>query len=146
MCIRDRLSSTLELGGASMRDAIVAWPDVATAPITDPVSAIEQRMARSGHSRLALVDDADSPVGWVHAKDLLAVDSDLWTEPLPAPVQRQLIEFDHNTAVEDALERMQVARQHFAVATADGKPVGIITLEDVLEVLVSGLGEAGEQA
>ena len=45
-------------------------------------------------------------------------------------------------AVEDALEVLQANRQHFALATADGKQVGIITLEDVLEVLVSGLADA----
>jgi CBS domain containing-hemolysin-like protein len=48
-------------------------------------------------------------------------------------------------AVEDALEMLQANRQHFALAMADGKAIGIITLEDVLKVLVSGLAGAQDR-
>jgi CBS domain containing-hemolysin-like protein len=47
--------------------------------------------------------------------------------------------------IEDALELLQTNRQHFALATAEGQAIGIITLEDVLEVLVSGLAGAQDR-
>ena len=102
-------------------------------------------MARSGHSRLALVAADGEPVGWVHAKDLLAVDGSVWNEPLPMARRRRLLAIDRDTAVEDALEHMQSNQQHFALATDRGTTIGIITLEDVLEVLVSGLAGSGER-
>jgi len=136
------LSNTLELGGASIEHAVVPMAHVATAPAAAPVAQIERSMADSGHSRLALSGDNDELIGWVHAKDLLAVDHQVWDEPLPAHRKRRLIPIDHKMAVEDALELLQANRQHFALATSEGEPVGIITLEDVLEVLVSGLAGA----
>lgn len=140
------LSNTLELGGASIEGAIVPMEQVASAPARASVATIERSMARSGHSRLALVGDNGEPIGWVHAKDLLAVDHQVWDEPLPQHRRRRLLPVDHKMAVEDALELLQVNRQHFAVATKAGKPIGILTLEDVLEVLVSGLAGAEEAA
>ena len=136
------LSNTLELGGASIENAVVPLALVATAPAGASVAEIEQAMAASGHSRLALASDKGELIGWVHAKDLLAVDAKIWSEPLPTHRKRRLLPVDHRMAVEDALEMLQTNRQHFALATANGKAIGIITLEDVLEVLVSGLAGA----
>ena len=139
------LSNTLELGAGTIQNAVVPWSQVDTALASAPVSAIEQSMARSGHSRLALVGERGEPMGWVHAKDLLAVDGDFWGQPLPVHRKRRLLAIDHDMAVEDALEHMQSNRQHFALATDRGETIGIITLEDVLEVLVSGLAGSGER-
>jgi len=139
------LSNTLELGGASIEDAVVPMDSVAKAPATASVADIEASMAESGHSRLALAGENGELIGWVHAKDLLAVDHQVWSEPLPSHRKRRLIPVDHKMAVEDALELLQANRQHFALATADGRGIGIITLEDVLEVLVSGLAGAQER-
>lgn len=136
------LSNTLELGGATIQDAVVPLDLVATAPAKASVAEIEQRMAASGHSRLALTSDKGELIGWVHAKDLLSVDDQVWAEPLPSHRKRRLIPVDHRLAAEDALEMLQTNRQHFALAMADGKAIGIITLEDVLRVLVSGLAES----
>lgn len=138
------LSNTLELGEQSIRHAMVPWAQVYTADASASVRAIEASMARSGHSRLALLDPDAQPIGWVHAKDLLAVDSAVWDEPLPVGGQRDLLRFDVDTGVEDALEKMQLEQQHFALATNAGDLVGVITLEDVLRILVSGLAEAAD--
>jgi len=136
------LTNTLELGGASIENAVVPLDQVATAPANASVAEIERSMAASGHSRLALTSERGNLIGWVHAKDLLSVDDKVWAEPLPAHRKRRLLPVDHRKAVEDALEMLQVNRQHFALAMADGQAIGIITLEDVLEVLVSGLAGA----
>jgi len=139
------LSNTLELGGASISNAIVPWVDVDRANADAAVGEIEARMADSGHSRLVLVNDDDKPTGWVHAKDLLAVDHQVWSQPLPQHRKRRLLEVDHQMAVEDALEHMQSNRAHFALAMAgNDQPIGLLTLEDVLRVLVTGLAAAGE--
>ncbi len=134
------LSGTLQLGGASIREAVVPWEQVDRAPVDASIAEIEARMAESGHSRLVLVGEDDEPMGWCHAKDLLAVDADNWNEPLSQHRRRRLILVDHESAAEDALEQMQKERAHFVLATANNERVGILTIEDVLEVLVSGLG------
>lgn len=139
------LSNTLELGGASVAEAIVDWPNVDRTPARATVATIESRMADSGHSRIVLVDDDDAPVGWVHAKDLLALDADVFDDLLDDRHHRQFITVDRNSSAEDALEQMQIARAHFALAVDGATPIGIITIEDLLAWLVSGLADAGGQ-
>ena len=139
------LSNTLELGGASIENAVVPLAEVAMAQASASVADIERLMAASSHSRLALTDDTGDLIGWVHAKDLLSVDDKNWSEPLPSHRKRRLILVDHRMAVEDALEMLRAHRQHFALAMSDGKAIGIITLEDVLKILVSGLAGAQDR-
>ncbi len=133
------LSNTLELGEQPIREAMIPWGNVATVETTASVQEIERVMAHSGHSRLVLTNESGEPSGWVHAKDLLAVDSQVWRDPLPQHRRRRLFSFEVDTLVEDALAAMQSERSHFALATDSNSVVGIITLEDVLEILVTGL-------
>lgn len=139
------LSNTLELGGAKISGAVVPWDRVDRARADASVAEIEASMAKSGHSRLVLVGDDDEPMGWCHAKDLLAVDNQVWDKPLPQHRKRRFLTVDHESAAEDALEYMQANRAHFVLATVDNKPVGILTIEDVLQVLVSGLAAEGNR-
>lgn len=134
------LSNTLELGAKSVSEAMVPWADVWT--VSDDASACEvsQELVKSGHSRLVVIDD-DGPMRWVHAKDLLSVDQNSWDARLATERKRDLIRINTSTGVEDALEKMQSERQHLALAVTDNKVMGIITLEDVLEILVTGLDE-----
>lgn len=140
------LANTLELGGVTIRDAVVPWSRVDRASAEASVADIERRMADSGHSRLVLVGENDGPVGWVHAKDLLAVDHNVWDEPLPQHRRRRLLLVDRDLPAEDALEQMQTNRSHFVIAVDEHDDhVGILTIEDVLQLLVSGLALAGEE-
>ena len=138
------LSGTLELGGAATIDAMVPWNRVDTAPATASVAEIEASMARSGHSRLVLIGEQGEPTGWVHAKDLLAVDDQIWDQPLPQ--HRELLEVSTDTPVEDVLEQMQLNRAHFILATEDRAPKGLLTIEDVLQTLVVGVAGADTAA
>ena len=57
--------------------------------------------------------------------------------PIPRSVIRPLPDVSDSDALPDALSTMQAATAHLAlVRSAAGDPVGVVTLEDVLEVLV----------
>ncbi len=140
------LSSTLELGAATIRDGVVPWAQVDTTPDSIAISDIERAMAASGHSRLITLGSDGEPSGWLHAKDLLGSDPASWNQPLPAGYPRDLVSLDIDTPAEDALALMQTQKMHVALATENGTRVGLITLEDVLKVLSSGLASARDAA
>lgn len=92
----------------------------------------------TGHSRLPIVDgDYEHVMGFVHAKDLLKhSDEDL--DELPVTTELRAVLFTGaNTRADKVLARMQRERKLMAVVQdADGRNLGIATVEDLLEELV----------
>ncbi|MXW43077.1 MAG: HlyC/CorC family transporter [Acidimicrobiia bacterium] len=145
---RSLLSSALELAGRPVQSVMVP---------RDQVVAVEQRvhasdvldvMNSSGHSRVVVYNDSlDQIIGFVHAKDLLAVTGTRALQPLGADLIRAVPNINENTSLEGALSLMQSSHCHLAVVQrvsrrrGRGFTVGIVTLEDVLEVLVGDLND-----
>jgi CBS domain containing-hemolysin-like protein len=70
-------------------------------------------------------------------KDLLQLPADNYDRPLPDKLIRRLAEVRPRTSLRTALATMQQRGSHIALVQGkDGKPAGIIMLEDVLEELV----------
>ena len=67
------LSGALELGESDVATVMVPWADVATVARTATIDEVDSAVVATGHSRLpVLAAGKDTPVGWLHAKDLLA--------------------------------------------------------------------------
>lgn len=137
------LSNTLALGGAGIAGAMVPWDSVISAKNSDTVAEVQDVMNTSGHTRLILMADDATPTSWVHVKDLLVIDASRWNQPVPAKAQRGLLKITHSESAENALEFMKKSRQHIVEVVDGDKSLGILTLEDVLQVLVRGLATAG---
>ena len=130
MCIRD-----------SPRDRVVWLPRSAT-----PAEA-EALVVASGHTRLLVAgEQVDDVMGFVHAKDLLAVSEAARTRPLPLGRVRRMLVLAASTSLDDALLAMQRDRLHVAVVTDDsGRTLGIATLEDVIEALVGDIRDESDR-
>jgi CBS domain containing-hemolysin-like protein len=91
-------------------------------------------------SRLLVLDRADRPVGFLHAKDLLAVAPAARDRPLPLARIRRVLVLPRSAALDEVLVAMQRARTHVAaVVDEDGRWCGLATLEDVLESVVGDI-------
>lgn len=96
--------------------------------------AIVDRLHKSGHSRIPVQGAGGRFVGVVYMKDLAGV-------PLPVPVSRvyrdTIHDIDHESWLDTALNRFTQTRSHIAyVEGEDGEPIGILTLEDVIEQII----------
>jgi CBS domain containing-hemolysin-like protein len=111
------------------------------------VAAVEQVAHRTGHSRLPVVGSGlDNVIGFVHVKDLLRLPPEARDEPLPLELVRRMLVVPHDRPLEDLLRAMRRARSHLAlVRGADGRTVGIVTLEDVLEELVGEIRDESDR-
>jgi CBS domain containing-hemolysin-like protein len=104
------------------------------------VAEAEERVVAHGVSRLLVLDPTGRPVGFVHAKDLLAVGTDARTRPLPLARIRRVLVLPVDMRLAEVLVAMQRARTHLAAVVApDGEWRGLATLEDVLESLVGDI-------
>jgi CBS domain containing-hemolysin-like protein len=80
-------------------------------------------------------------VAYVHAKDLLDLDERHWTAPLPLEAIRPMPVIRADRPLVDVLRLMRRRQVHLAVLVADAEPIGIISLEDVIEELVGDIAE-----
>lgn len=105
---------------------------------------VEDACARSGFSRFPVrAADRDAPSafrGFVHVRDVLVITDR--NHPLPDRLIYRLAVIDADASLRTALEAMQRSRTHMCrVAGATGE-IGLVLLEDVIEVLVGEVADA----
>lgn len=130
---RDRATSEV-MTPASAIDAV---------PVTTTVEHLERRFVDSGRSRLPLFRrNLDDVVGFVHAKDLVALGGAERSQPVPTRLIRRLLVVRATRNLGDVLLAMQRSRVHVAlVLDRDGRTEGLVSLEDVLESLVGQIAD-----
>ncbi|MCY3860474.1 MAG: hemolysin family protein [bacterium] len=139
---RSLLSSALELAGRPVRSVMVPRGQIVAVEREATVSEVVEVMTASGHSRVLVQSGSpDQVIGFVHAKDLFETTRARADQPLGDELIRIVPAIEEETSLEGALALMQGSRRHLAVVRqgARNRTVGLVTLEDVLEVLVGDL-------
>ena len=131
----ERLRDALELGRRPVREVVKPAGQVVSARLGVTPEGLEQLSAESGFSRFPVVDARDRIIGYLHVKDALdAVQRDV---PFAVGAMRRIARIRPNTTLDDALAAMRDTVTHLAaVVDAEGRPAGLVTLEDVLRELV----------
>ncbi|MDI5964743.1 hemolysin family protein [Streptomyces sp. SL13] len=135
---QERLSDALELGSRPVTDVLLE-PDklVTLSPSVTPAE-VERLTVATGYSRFPIQGPDGDFLGYLHVKDVLELqDSDEAGRPVPARLWRRMATLRGDLPLDDALTAMRRAASHLAaVAGPDGAVLGLVALEDVLEVLV----------
>jgi CBS domain containing-hemolysin-like protein len=96
---------------------------------------MEELAVRTGFSRFPVVGGNGAFLGYLHVKDVLELEDR--EAAVPQELWRRLITLPEGTPLDDALAAMRRATSHLAgVVGGDGMPLGLVTMEDVLEELV----------
>jgi putative hemolysin len=127
----------VDLAQRRVRDAMVPWSRAVKADASMSSQAIADLALSSGHTRLPVARDG-AVIGLLHTKELLqflAAGERDW---------RALVRPTVSVKLEDPLLRvlrlLQTRRSHLAIVTApDGSPLGILTVEDILEEVLGDL-------
>ncbi|MGW3206991.1 hemolysin family protein [Streptomyces sp. NPDC001135] len=133
---RERLEDALELGSRPVTDVLLRRESLVTVDPAITPGRIVELTARTGYSRFPVAATDKGPfMGYVHVKDVLDLeDSD---RAVPQHVWRPMATLRAELPLDDALTVMRRAATHLAqVADASGKVLGLVALEDVLEMLV----------
>ncbi|GAA4852340.1 hemolysin family protein [Actinomycetospora corticicola] len=121
---RDQLLAALELERTPVRD--LARKPVGVAA-DDDVATVQALARDSGHLRL-VVNDGGRPVGYVHVRDTLTRPASTTAREVMRPVLR----LDADTLLHAAVETMREQRAHLALVESDGRPLGLLTLSDLV--------------
>lgn len=132
------LSGALSFSDVPAEQVMVPIDQIVSIPSTDTPEQFDQAVRKTGLSRLVVEDASDNTVlGYLHIKDLMSVPSERYTEPIPVNRVRSMVNITVDKPIEDALAVMQRIGVHMArVQDANGETVGVLFLEDVIEVLV----------
>ncbi|MEV5443444.1 MULTISPECIES: hemolysin family protein [unclassified Streptomyces] len=133
---RERLEDALELGTRPVREVMIPHAAVVTVPPSVTPARLEALTVRTGYSRFPVrADGGGAYLGFLHVKDVLDLeDAD---RAVPQHVWRPMTTLRAELPLDDALAVMRRAAAHLAqVADASGRVLGLVALEDVLEMLV----------
>ncbi|QCU78441.1 HlyC/CorC family transporter [Citricoccus sp. SGAir0253] len=141
------LSGALEFSDYTAEAVMVPDSQLVTLPADVSPQAFERAVGRTGFSRFVLEDADGSYTGYLHLKDVMTVPSERYREPVPVTKVRSLANVGVQDEIEDALSLMQRTGSHLArVISATGRTVGVLFLEDVLEVLVGEIHDATQSS
>jgi putative hemolysin len=118
-------------------DVLMPWERVDFVQASDPYEQVAAKIIASGHTRLPVVSD-EKIVGVLHTKEfqaLAATGTTAWQS-----IVRTALSVSGGDPVLRVLRTMQEKRSHLAVVlSVDTKPMGIVTLEDIIEEVVGDI-------
>ncbi|SDH15980.1 Hemolysin, contains CBS domains [Pseudomonas flavescens] len=145
------LASAVELGELEVVDWANSREDLIYLELHATLDEVFSLFRRHKYSRYPIYDEAAGEfVGVLHIKDLLLHLSLL--EMLPSTLRlselmHPLEKVNRNLPLSELLEQFRKGGAHFAlVEEADGKVIGYLTMEDVLEALVGDIQDEHRKA
>ncbi|EFL21759.1 CBS domain protein [Streptomyces himastatinicus ATCC 53653] len=131
----ERLADALELGSRPVTDVLLDPAGLVTVDPSVTPRQIEELTVRTGYSRFPVRGAGGAFMGYVHVKDVLDLEAP--ERAVPQRVWHPIETLRAELPLDDALSAMRRAASHLAaVADASGKVLGLVALEDVLEMLV----------
>ncbi|NJQ01609.1 hemolysin family protein [Streptomyces zingiberis] len=137
----ERLRDALELGRRPVGEVVLPVDRIVSAPLGVTPEGLERLAWESGFSRFPVVGSGRRILGYLHVKD--ALDARPRDLPFPVAAMRPIARVRSDTPLDDVLGAMRSSSTHLAaVIGPDGRPAGLVTMEDVLRELV-GRAPAG---
>jgi CBS domain containing-hemolysin-like protein len=146
---QERLEDALELGTRPVTEVLLTPAELVTLEPSATPRQVEEVTVRTGYSRFPVAGPAagggPAYLGYLHVKDVL--DADDPDRPVPARLWRPMTTLAADLPLDDALTAMRRAATHLAaVADASGRVLGLVALEDVLEMLVGEVRDPAHTA
>lgn len=139
----DRLRGALDFAERTVGDVARPLSETPMIPRGATFAAAERAIVEHGVTRLPLSSvtrGVDRVVGYIHAKDLLASTADRHT-PIPDSLRRNMVVVEPSTTVVQVLRMLKQQRLQMALVTERGGPVGVVSVEEIVEALTVDLPE-----
>jgi magnesium and cobalt exporter, CNNM family len=132
-----RIHAALGLNVRTAADMMRPWAGVTTIADDASPGTIEAVATRSGRSRFPVVQrETRRVLGFVHVKDILGYAAAQRRLPIPAEIIRPLAVVPPDRTLADLLLTMRRDRLHIALVSDGRRPLGVITLDDLVHAVV----------
>jgi CBS domain containing-hemolysin-like protein len=129
------LTSMLRLQETTVADVLIPDDHLVTVGRDDTATEIEDASRRSGRSRLAVVGADGRVAGVVHGREAVRATTAGRTAGAAELMDPPFV-VDASVTVTDAVTQMRANRAQIAMVTRDGRRVGFVALEDLLEQVI----------
>ena len=131
------ITGALEFSHKRAIDIATPMSDITSVELDDDIDAsLISMIKREGHSRLPVIDSTGKYIGILYTKDILGRD-------VPTPVSHvyrdKIYDIAHDARLDTALGRFIQTKSHLFLVVDDDhgdKPIGVLTLEDVIEEII----------
>jgi putative hemolysin len=139
---REMIANVFELAEYSVGEVMVPLSEVTALPEDTTLGEAALEIADKQHSRMPVFRSrVDDIVGIVHCFDLLRAGPDARNKTV-SEVARPIRYVPENMAAIDLLVELQAAGDHVAIVVDEyGGAVGIVTVEDLLEMIVGDIDD-----
>ena len=127
------VENIFDLGTQSVREAMIPWTQVQRISKTSTRTQIMRALTETRFSRYPVIDGSGPPQQYLLMKDLIVQPTSEtdWTRSL-----RPLPQVSPDENLEVTMQRLQGDGANMAIVVENNRPIGIITLEDILEEVV----------
>lgn len=144
---RQILSNVMEMGDTEVDDIMIPQSDMLAVEITTSLNDLRDLVVESGHTRLPVYEDSlDSIKGFVHVKDLLPLLGNGTGGFHISQIMREVVFVPEAMMISDLLLKMRVSGVHLAIVVDEyGGTTGLVTLEDLFEVIVGDIQDEHDE-
>jgi putative hemolysin len=120
-----------------IKEIMIHWTQVNTVNSSDQYDAITRVIVSSGHTRLPVTEN-NEVVGILHTKEFVALKEA--GNPEWKSIIRPAVTIAPSDSALKVMRQLQEKRYHMAIVTDQNRqPLGIVTLEDILEEIVGDI-------
>lgn len=125
---RALLDRAIRFANRGVQEVMVPWGQVSAIPESAPPADVERVAAESGHTRLPVVRDAEV-LGFIHVLDV--------QRPAGERRLRPVLRVSRSRRLLGVFEELRHHSRRLAIVVDDdGRPLGLLTLEDLLDELL----------
>jgi CBS domain containing-hemolysin-like protein len=132
-----RITGALALNERTAADALHPWAEVTTVAEDITPAALEVLATHTGRSRFPVVArESRRVLGFVHVKDVLGAEGPDRRAPISPDLIRPLAVVPPGRTLGELLLAMRREARHIVLVSDGTRPLGILTLDDVLTAVV----------
>ena len=148
---KDMIVKAASFDRLAVRDVMVPRADITAVEVDVPLGEVARLFAEHQHSRMPVyVDNLDTPLGFVHVKDILALltpddAGQIQTkldERVLGRLKRDLLYVPISMKLPNLLLQMRAKRCHMALVIDEyGGTDGLVTIEDLVEEIIGDIDD-----
>lgn len=143
---RRLIQSVVAFGDKTVREVMTPRPNIVGIEVNRPLEDLRRLVINEQYSRIPVYEGAiDQPIGFIHVRDMFELDqSDRQTRTVRDLI-RPIRIVPETKPVNDLLREMQHDGAHMAIVVDEyGNTAGLVTMEDMVEVIVGEIHDEHE--
>ena len=145
---RDRklIQSVVAFGDKTVREIMTPRPNMVTIEVNKTLEELRQLVINEQYSRIPVYEGTiDQIVGFVHVRDMFEVDQAERKSRRVRELMRPALLVPETKPVQDLMRDMQPKGVHMAIVIDEyGNTAGLVTMEDMVEVIVGEIHDEHE--